>query len=74
MSGQVQSELSARGTKQDVENTPNPLTVSWTDDPVYISRLQGGIGPSDHDGDEDNDDNEDDKDCNYIEDEEKSTQ
>ena len=33
---QVQSELSAGGTKRDVEDTPNvpAPTVSWPDDPV----------------------------------------
>ena len=116
--GQVQSELSDRGTKQDVENTPKCTRpncilarpfgrqVSWRngeigcrtglcwatptsarpggsgsvieefgpDDQVQVRRPQGGKGLSDDDGDEDNDDNEDEKDCNYIEDEEKSTQ
>ena len=43
------------------------------DDQVQVRRPQGGKGLGDDDG-HDDDDNEDDKDCNYIEDEEKSTQ
>ena len=59
--GQVQSELSAGGTKLDIENTPKctrPKTPSWPDDPVQVRRLQDGIGPSDHD-DNDSDDDDD---------------
>ena len=51
-----------------------PLLRNGPDDQVQVRCPQGGKGLGDDDGDEDNDDNEDDKDCNYIEDEEKSTQ
>ena len=40
--GQVQSELSAKGTKLDVENTPK---CTRPDDPVKVRRPQGGTGP-----------------------------